>query len=70
MRPRIPQFLKSLCSTPNSKVLAIKYNLSHDCDFTLLRKVKHSNCQSIKTAIRSILHERGYTPAEISVLIN
>lgn len=70
MRPRIRQFFKSLYSTPDSKVLAIKYNLSHDCDFTLLRKVKYSNCQSIKMAIRSILYERGYTPAEISVLIS
>ncbi len=70
MRPRIRKFLTSLYSTPDSKVLEIKFNLSHHCDFELFKKLKKTNCQSIKNAIHSILYERGYTTAEISLLTN
>lgn len=68
MRPRIRKLLHSFYSTPDSKTLEMKYNLSGYSDFELLKKIKKSNCQNIKTAIQSILYERGYTPAEISLL--
>ena len=68
MRPRIRKFLHSLYSSPNSKVLELKYNLSGYSDLDLLKKNKKSNCQNIRAAITSMLYERGYTPAEISLL--
>ena len=68
MRPRIRKFLHCFFSTPNSKMLEIKYNLSSYSNFELLKKNKKTECQTIRTAIRSILYERGYTPAEISLL--
>ena len=49
-------------------MLEIKYNLSSYSNFELLKKNKKTECQTIRTAIRSILYERGYTPAEISLL--
>jgi len=68
MRPRIRKFLHRFYSIQNSKILEIKYNLSGYSDFELFKKIKKSNCQNIRTAIGSILYERGYTPAEISLL--
>lgn len=68
MRPRIRKFLHSFYSTPNSKVLEMKYNLSSYSDLDLLKKIQKSSCQNLRTAICSILSERGYTPAEISLL--
>ncbi len=69
MRPRIRKFLTSLYSTPDSKALEIKFNLSSHCDFELLKRLKNE-LPKHKNAIRSILYERGYTTAEISVLTN
>lgn len=68
MRPRIRKFLHSFYSSPNSKVLEMKYNLSSYSDLDLLKKIQKSNCQNLRTAIGSILYERGYTPAEITLL--
>lgn len=69
MRPRIRKFLSFLYSVPNRKVLEIKYNLSSYSDFELIKKNKMTQCQNIKEAISKILFERGYTPAEISILM-
>lgn len=68
MLPRIRRFLHSLYSSPNKKILETKYNLSGYSDFDLLKKIRKSSCQNIRIAIGIILCERGYTPAEISVL--
>jgi len=46
----------------------MKYNLSSYSDLDLLKKIQKSNCQNLRTAIGSILYERGYTPAEITLL--
>lgn len=70
MRPRIRKFLHSFYSTPNSKVLEMKYNLSSYSDLDLLKKIQKSSCQNLRVAICSILYERGYTPAEITLLTN
>ena len=70
MRPRIRKFLHSLYSSPNSKVLELKYNLSGYSDLDLVKKIQKSSCQNLRTAICSILYERGYTPAEITLLTN
>ena len=70
MRPRIRKFLHSLYSSPNSKVLELKYNLGGYSDLDLIKKNKKSNCQNIRAAITSILYERGYTLAEVSLLTN
>lgn len=70
MRPRIRKLLHSFYSFPNSKVLELKYNLSSYSDFDLLKKSKKSNCQNVRDAVGSILYERGYNPAEISLLTN
>ena len=70
MRPRIHKFLHSFYSPPNSKVLEMKYNLSSYSDLDLVKKIQKSSCQNLRTAICSILYERGYTPAEITLLTN
>lgn len=70
MRPRIRKFLHSFYSTPNSKVLEMKYNLSSYSDLDLLKKIQKSSCQNLRAAICSILYERGYTTAEITLLTN
>lgn len=70
MRPRISKFLHSIYSPLNFKALELAYNLDNYSDLELLKKNKKSQCENIQTAISRILYERGYTPAEISVLIN
>lgn len=70
MRPRIRKFLHSFCSPPNSKVLEMKYNLSSYSDLDLVKKIQKSSCKNLRTAVCSILYERGYTPAEITLLTN
>lgn len=69
MRPRIRKFLSFLYSIPDTKVLEIKYTMSSYSDFELIKKNKMTQCKNIREAISNILFERGYTPAEISILM-
>jgi hypothetical protein len=48
MRPRIRKFLHSLYSSPNSKVLELKYNLSGYSDLDLLKKIRNLTVKTLE----------------------
>ncbi|RKG34555.1 hypothetical protein [Acinetobacter tianfuensis] len=70
MQPRIHHLVQSIFPKQDSKVLEIRFDLSSYSDIELIKKVKLSECQNTKDAVCSILHDRGYTPAEIAILTN
>jgi hypothetical protein len=52
MRPRIRKFLHSLYSSPNSKVLELKYNLSGYSDLDLLKKIRNLTVKTLEQLLQ------------------
>lgn len=52
MRPRIRNFLHFLYSSPNSKVLELKYNLSGYSDLDLLKKIRNLTVKTLEQLLQ------------------